>query len=246
MLSLLKYHYKHFLTYWVTILMHTVVLANSILISLNFIKIFALISAMSGCNQACHPLVMLSLLKYHYRHFPTYWVTILMHTVVLANSVLISLNFIKIFALISAMSWCNQACHPLVMLSLLKYHYRHFLTYWVTILMHTVVLANSVLISLNFIKIFAIKFCHVLVQWACLIRRVYSLANKSLTDHQYWLIFNQHFVWFSLAQLVRSRTMNLFNWLYWSFAFESDPELSVWKLHTLWGCEVLELGLRQM
>ena len=54
------------------------------------------------------------------------------------------------------------------------------------------------------------------------------------------------FNWFSLAQSVRSRTMNLFNWLYWSSAFESDPELSVRKLHILWGCELLELGLRRI
>ena len=53
-------------------------------------------------------------------------------------------------------------------------------------------------------------------------------------------------MWFLLAQSVRSRTMNLFNWLYWSSAFESDPELSVRKLHILWGWELLELGLRQM
>ena len=53
-------------------------------------------------------------------------------------------------------------------------------------------------------------------------------------------------VWFSLAQSVRSRNMNLFNWLYWSSAFESDLELSVRRLHILWGCELLELGLCQM
>ena len=61
------------------------------------------------------------------------------------------------------------------------------------------------------------------------------------TDQQLWISHE----WFSLAKSVRSRTMNLFNWLYWSSAFESDPELSVRKLHTLWGCELLELGLRQ-
>ena len=60
--------------------------------------------------------------------------------------------------------------------------------------------------------------------------------------------YTSRYVWFSLAQLVRSQIMNLFNWLYlyWSAAFESDPDLSVRKLHILWGYELLELGLCQM
>ena len=58
--------------------------------------------------------------------------------------------------------------------------------------------------------------------------------------------WKQDKLWFSFAQLVRSRTMNLFNWLYWSSAFESDPELNVRKLHFLWGCQWLELELRQI
>ena len=73
-------------------------------------------------------------------------------------------------------------------------------------------------------------------------RLVLKTAEKLFVSS---VVSSYRFSWFSLAQSVRSRTMNL-NCLYWSSTFESDPELSVRKLHTLWGCELLELGLRQM
>ena len=79
----------------------------------------------------------------------------------------------------------------------------------------------------------------------CILRWYFEKSAWSVLD-LLLIFFCVDVEWFSLAQSVRSRTMNLFNWLYWSSAFESDPELSVRKLHILWGCELLELGLGQM
>ena len=68
---------------------------------------------------------------------------------------------------------------------------------------------------------FASLLCSIL-QWYVLLRSINHILALFCMCLLYTFVLTLNMFVFSLAQSVRSRTMNLFNWLYWSSTFESD------------------------